>query len=182
MCGSSRLACLLPLLWACSADDAQVDAGQEAIVFASDFADYESWPAAYHFDPVVDASAPDGAPCTTPHNFSVPRDVFLKPTPSHGASAFPVGTMIVKEARVSPDPATWQVYAMVKRDETYAPGSGCVGWEWFELSLSNGTSEPQIQWRGATPPANAYQGCPSCASCHTSAQNDCVWMIPLESF
>ena len=42
---------------------------------------------------------------------------------------FAVGTMIVKETRPSDDPSTWTVYAMVKRDDAFNPGSGCVGWE-----------------------------------------------------
>jgi hypothetical protein len=172
---------------ACAPTDPPMpDAGQECIVFASDFAGYESWPTSYSVPAEADAAPPstDGG-CTSPHNFTVPRKVYINTTPPDGSTEFPVCTKIVKEALVTSDPSTWQVYGMVKQDNTFAPGSGCVGWNWLELTDStNGATpaNPTIVWQGANPPPNSYQGCQACSSCHTNAQNDCVWMIPLTSF
>lgn len=161
------------------------DAGS-VIVFASDFAGYESWQPSFHLDGNPDASPPDpDAGCTTPHDTTVPRELYLNGPPRAGSAGFAVGTMIVKETRPSDDPSTWTVYAMVKRDDDFNPGSGCVGWEWFELSVAgNGATpaQPQIQWRGAAPPASAYQGCTSCVSCHASSPNDCAWSLPTSDF
>jgi hypothetical protein len=112
--------------------------------------------------------------------------VYINTVPPDGSTEFPVCTKIVKEARVTSDPSTWQVYGMVKRDDgAYAPGSGCPGWEWFELTDStNGATpaNPSLVWGMANPPVGSYMGCQACSSCHTNAQNDCVWMIPLTGF
>jgi hypothetical protein len=173
-------------LAACAPTGSQPDAGEECIAFPSDFAGYESW-TSYSFPAEADAAPPDpDAGCTSPHNFAVPRVVYVNAVPPDGSTAFPACTKMVKEARVTNDPSTWQVYGMNKQDESsFALGSGCVGWDWYELSVAtNGTtpSNPGFVWQGANPPANSYQGCQSCASCHTNAQNDCVWMIPLSGF
>jgi hypothetical protein len=181
----SRIALLALGLAACAPTGGPPDAGQ-CIVYAPDFASYESWPTSFTFPAEPDAGTPSlDAGCTSPHNFSVPRTVYMKTIPPDGSTEFPACTMIVKETRVASDPSTWQVYAMVK-DGVTAPGDTCPNWEWFELddSTSSGASpaNPSFLWRGALPPSGSYQGCQSCSSCHTNAQNDCVWSVPLSSF
>jgi hypothetical protein len=175
----------LAFVCACAPPDNTGPDSGEVIKFACDFTSYESWQPSFHFDAVADASAPDldGGSCATPHNFTVPRDVYFNGAPPSGSTKFPVGTTAIKEARVTDDPSTWQIYAMVKRDDgSYNPGSGCEGWEWFELKPM-ATACPSIQWRGPTPPAGSYGNCPSCTSCHASSpQNDCIWGVPLSDF
>jgi hypothetical protein len=156
---------------ACAPDDPVEDAGTWAPV-PSDCENYESWTS---FDLGGDDAGAGGADACA-HLLDVPRTAYINKTPPHGSTEFPVGTMIIKEIKTTPDPSTWQVFAMAKRGGGFDPGSGCVGWEWYGLDAPDGGGGCHFQWSGTQPTANeAYASCGPCASCHSSAQsNDCV--------
>jgi hypothetical protein len=102
------------------------------------------------------------------------RTIFINHDPPHGATAFPTGTIIVKEV-VPDDGGTPQVFAMSKHGGDYNTG-GAIGWEWIELAYG---SEPvQIVWRGVSPPSNTGYGTipnGACNHCHKGgAPNDYV--------
>ncbi|MFT3838173.1 MAG: cytochrome P460 family protein [Myxococcaceae bacterium] len=109
------------------------------------------------------------------------RTIYLNKAPPHGATAFPVGTIMVKtvspdaDGGTTPDGGTLQIFAMAKRGGEYN-SDGAAGWEWFEL---NDTSQPaNWAWRGTQPPAGqGYGGVAGgqCNTCHMNAAgNDCV--------
>jgi hypothetical protein len=92
-----------------------------------------------------------------------------------GAKQFPVGTIIVKQARIQARPEG-QLFAMVKRGGRYNP-EGAHGWEWFELAERPDQSVA-IKWRGVNAP-NGEQYAPdphgTCNACHGEAKaNDYV--------
>ncbi|RYZ01408.1 MAG: hypothetical protein EOO73_35715, partial [Myxococcales bacterium] len=88
---------------------------------------------------------------------------------------FPVGTIIVKQARIEARPEG-QLFAMVKRGGRYNP-EGAHGWEWFELAERPDQSVA-IKWRGVSAPdGEQYGGDPhgTCNACHGEAKaNDYV--------
>jgi len=146
------------------------DAGEAAfIALERDFTGYQSW---QKFDL-------GDQPADTVHLAGV-RTVYLNRAPPHGATAFPTGTLLVKELTPDVDGGTPQVFAMAKRGGDYN-AEGAVGWEWFELAP--GVSPPVFLWRGVTPPAGmSYGSVPggACNMCHTYAsQNDWVLGQPL---
>lgn len=98
------------------------------------------------------------------------RTVYLNRRPPHGATAWPVGTLIVKVVH-----ETDQIFAMAKRGEGYNE-DGARGWEWMELEEQLG--ELRIRWRGLGPPSGeGYFGdvAGSCNGCHSaSRENDYV--------
>jgi hypothetical protein len=143
------------------------------LAFAKDFEGFRSWP---HFDVTMDEDG--GAPHPQPRLIE-----YINRVPPHGSTAFPLRTIIVKEANSAPaSPPT----AMVKRGGNFNP-DGAVDWEWFDLVniAGGGTS---ILWRGVGPPVNqgGYGGDPNggCNDCHTPARNDCVLAtaLKLENF
>ncbi len=155
---------------ACAPDVHQADDAGEFVAFPSDFASYESWTS-------YDLGGGDGGMIgdACAHTANVPRVAFMNESPAHGSTAFPVGTMIVKQIRVTSDPSTWQVFAMAKRGGGFNAGSGCEGWEWYGLFAPDaGTG---FEWSGTEPNAGSpYASCGACTSCHSSAQNnDCVF-------
>jgi len=167
---------LLPLLFvaiaaavaACgsSGGDAPPDDANTFLAFASTFQDYRSWES---FTLSSDAIA------NSPHT-SGQRVVYLKPRPPHGATSFPLATVIVKEFA---DQA--KIFAMVKRGGDFN-ATGAHGWEWFELTRAD-SGAVAISWRGVGPPAGEqYGGDPNggCNGCHGTAQsNDYVKDAPL---
>lgn len=141
------------------------DAGAETFVpFASDFAGYTRW---------EKFELPGGIAQLSSH-LAGDRTLYLNRRPPSGATAFAVGTLIVKTT-------TMQIFAMAKRGGNYN-ADGAVDWEWLELE---GTPEqPFIRWRGLGPPnGEAYGGVGNsgCNNCHSGAwENDFVQSPPLQ--
>jgi hypothetical protein len=138
------------------------DAPDTFLAFSSTFAAFRSWPA-FHSDGPAD----DG---TFPVDVLGPRTQYLSAVPPHGATEFPVGTMIV-EARES---GAQKIFAAVKRGGGFNAG-GATDWEWFELS----GPPVAIVWRGVGPPiGDTYGGDPDggCNACHArcGAANDFI--------
>ncbi|CAN5741750.1 hypothetical protein BH09MYX1_BH09MYX1_31890 [soil metagenome] len=131
------------------------------IAFGEDFAAYRTWSS---FEITVDAA---------PGNDHLvgPRRVFYNQLPPPGSTAFPVGTILVKESGDG-DLPTRHVFAMVKRGGGFnAIAGGALDWEWFELV--NDTSGNVIMlWRGEGPPNGDAYGSGTtggCNACHGGA-------------
>ena len=134
------------------------------VAFASDFAPYASWQSYYVGD------SAEGV------DLNGPRTVYINELPPHGATQFPVGTMIVKVVKVDATPQNWQMFALVKRGRLRR--GGAPNWEWFGLSIDT-AGNVAIDWRGTGPPPDGGYGSDglslSCLSCHSfSASNDYV--------
>jgi hypothetical protein len=146
---------------ACGGTPAPDVAPGEFVAFGNDFQSFLTWPS----EMLNDASAV-GAP-----HAAGPRTIFINHEPPPGATAFPVGTIIVKRTEVD-----GKLLARAKRGGTFNP-SGAVGWEWFELTAS-AQGAVAIRWRGFGPPlGEAYGGDPKagCNACHKlAAANDYV--------
>jgi hypothetical protein len=102
-----------------------------------------------------------------------PRTEYINHAPPHGSSAFPVGTLIVKEVGAS-DPKNHHIFAMAKRGCGFN-AAGAKDWEWFELTES--PPGATVLWRGVGPPAGeTYGGDPTgCNTCHAACtDNDSV--------
>ncbi len=95
--------------------------------------------------------------------------------PERKGREFPVGTIIVKQARLEARPEG-QLFAMVKRGGGFN-AHGAVGWEWFEL-VERGDKTVAIKWRGVSAPSGeSYGNDPhgTCNVCHAEAKaNDFV--------
>jgi hypothetical protein len=156
--------------------DASLDGGFEGgipfIAESSDFTGFRSW----HSIAITSDLAPGDS------HINGPRHVFINHIPPPGSTAFPVGTVIVKET--DPGPLTQRtVFASVKRGGGYDP-TGDVNWEWFSLqNLANGTES--ILWRGPGPSSGGVYGngaLGGCNSCHGAAKaTDYVFTPQLEA-
>ena len=115
-----------------------------------------------------------------------PLQVYWNQSPPHGSTAFPVGTIIVKETEEA-DITQRIVFAMVKRGDGYNSG-GANGWEWFSLQNDADGCTVEILWRGPLAPIGetyANQAIGDCNGCHGLASaNDYVWddALQLSSF
>jgi hypothetical protein len=152
------------------------DAPAVFIAFTSTFAGFRAWPSVHDPGPADDGSFPA--------DVLGPRTQYLNQPPPHGATEFPIGTVIV-EAR---ETGAMNIFAAVKRGGDFNL-TGARNWEWFELSEAGATGEPLIVWRGYGPPNNAmYGGDPngSCNTCHIACggANDyvCSPELQLTSF
>lgn len=149
--------------------------GDTFIAFSSNFSGFRTWESF----PVPPGSG------VGPVHLTGPRTEYLNRAPAHGAAAFPVDTIIVKESEVGDLPER-KVFAMVKRGGDYNE-SGARDWEWFELKNVD-DQEVTIIWYGVGPPAGEmYGGDPKagCNSCHVaSGKNDFVQSaaLSLEGF
>jgi hypothetical protein len=139
------------------------------IAFGSDFKGYHGWT---NYDVTNDAALAgihDGSTVTE----------YIKTLPPSGLTAFPIGTIIVKEATGGTIPH--ELFAMVKRGGGF--NAALPGWEWFELSnVDDGTDSVQIVWRGFGPPKGDMYGGDSgsgCNTCHLACNNDGVCATPL---
>jgi len=134
------------------------------VALASDFQPYASWTSYY----VGDVPDPNGV------DLSGPRTVYINKLPPHGATEFPVGTMLVKVIETQPDPTTWQMFALVKRGGGFDQ-DGAPNWEWFGLS-TDATGQVFIDWRGTGPPPDGGYGgitdALSCVFCHVNAKSN----------
>jgi hypothetical protein len=137
--------------------------GASFLAFASAFEGFRTWP-----------STPlSGEPIAESPHTSGPRVVYVNRAPAAGSTAFPVGTVIVKElAGTAADPP--KIFAMVKRGAGFN-SAGAAGWEWFELQAASAAPESPVAivWRGVGPPlGEMYGGDPNggCNGCHTGAR------------
>jgi hypothetical protein len=169
LCGIAVVASVL--VGGCGGSGAgDTDAGAPAtfVAYESNFDDFHQWSSAPAASTGDDAG--DGL-----HGLG-PLRVYWNEAPPHGADAFPVGTIIVKETEES-DVTARTVFAMVKRGDGFNSG-GANGWEWFSL-IDNTDGSVSILWRGVVaPPGQTYsnQKIGDCNGCHLSAaSNDCVW-------
>ena len=137
------------------------------IAYTKDFADYRSWPS----NTIIDAQ-PSGMT-----HVGGTRTIYINQLPTADATAFPVGTIIVKETA-----ADGRIFAQVKRGGGYNI-TGAVDWEWYELGITTNNAIG-IKWSGFGPPAGEqYGGDPNgtCNSCHLAGKtNDYVmasWLL-----
>ena len=133
------------------------------IAFANDFVGFHDWQA---FDVTKDA-----APGTVHPDAMLIE--YLNESPPSGSTAFPVGTIIVKEGTDGPVVGR-RYFAMAKRGGTFN-AAGATGWEWFELENLTGGGV-RVIWRGEPPLGDMYGGDPNstCNSCHVQCGNDAV--------
>jgi hypothetical protein len=153
---------------ACSgATSGDADAGDVCFeAFQADLTDFRAW-TSYSYD--VDAAIAGNV------HFTGPRTEWIRKTPPHGSTAFPVGTLIVKEI-YGVDQDSHHIFAMAKRGCGFNAG-GAAGWEFFELSEGLDDRQPlTILWRGTAPPAGeTYAGNSGCNVCHAACtDNDSV--------
>jgi hypothetical protein len=135
----------------CTKSEAPATDGGIFLAFASDFADFRSWPSN-----TTDIPVDEGAT-----HVAGPRTIYINQFPPTGATSFPIGTMIVKVTETD-----GRIFGRAKRGGNFNP-SGAVNWEWFELL--EGADGVSIRWHGFGPPAGeAYGGDPSggCNGCH----------------
>jgi Cytochrome P460 len=157
----------------CSSGGAS-DAGAPAefVPFASSFQGFHDW---------------SNAPATAPGDASDglhgvgPLQVYWNESPPHGATSFPVGTIIVKETEQA-DPTQRTIFAMVKRGGGFNSG-GANGWEWFSLQNDPDGGVTPL-WGNVVAPAGetyANQVIGDCNGCHALvAGNDYVWDSALQ--
>ena len=142
-----------------------LDGNQTFVAFPATFQSFRTWTSFHDQGP-----ADDG---TFPAAVLGPRTQYINHAPPHGASEFPVGTVIV-EARESGD---MNIFAGVKRGGDYNK-AGAVKWEWFELTEDATTKAVAVLWRGTAPPAGGYGGgiTAGCNECHVAcgSTNDYV--------
>jgi hypothetical protein len=153
----------------------------EYVAYASSFDCFQSWNSAAAVPSPGDDDAGDGL-----HGIG-PLQAYWNQSPPHGSTAFPVGTIIVKETQEA-DVTQRIVFAMVKRGDGYNTGANVAnGWEWFSLQ-NNTDGSVDILWRGLVAPAGqtyAGQAIGDCNGCHSAASaNDSVWdeALQLSSF
>ena len=131
------------------------------------FADFRSWSSNSIDSPVASGST----------HVSGPRTVYINQLPAADATAFPKGTVIVKETFTD-----GKIFAQVKRGGGFN-ATGAINWEWFELQEQDNAI--LIQWRGFGPQSgqDMYGGDAkgACNDCHVIAQpNDYVlapWLL-----
>jgi len=130
------------------------------IAFAKDFNGFRTWPSHTFESP----------PTATTHVGGV-RTVYINQLPAPEATAFPLGTLIVKETA-----SDGKLFARVKRGGGYNK-TGAVDWEWFELE-ETATGAVVVRWHGFGPPVGEmYGGDPNsgCNLCHKAVPaNDYV--------
>lgn len=155
-----------PLVAGCGESTAT---GPTFIAFASHFQGYRTWEVTSIADPgPPPVSSPDGGVDT---HFGGPRKVYLNKRASPGAAEYPVGTLLVKDVLLGGGSRT---FALAKRSATYNT-SGALGWEFFELRVSESGAVTDLKWRGLGPPLGDGDGDPygvdgGCNACHGAAR------------
>jgi hypothetical protein len=136
----------------------------------------------YHERPSFDVSGE--AALIGIHDGSVITE-YINQLPPSGATEFPLGTIIVKEA--TGGTMAHELFAMVKRGGGF--NSGAPGWEWFELeNLSDGKDGVKIVWRGFGPPVgeeyggDAEGGCNKCHGACSGNDSVCSSALQLANF
>jgi len=142
--------------------------GQQAqsfVAFERDFQGFREWP----------GGAFEEKPARGQTHYAGDQRYFIHGPDRDEAREFPVGTIIVKQARIEARPEG-QLFAMVKRGGDYN-GKGARGWEWFELAEREDKSVG-IKWRGVSAPNGETYGVDphgTCNECHGTAKaNDFV--------
>jgi hypothetical protein len=154
---------------ACSSgegDSSSISASSNScfLAFAAQFDGFRSW-TSYHYEGTDEG---DGGV-----HVAGPRTEYVNRPPPRGSTAFPVGTIIVKEVGAG-DPANHHLFAMAKRGCDFN-AQGAKDWEWIELTEA--APGATVLWRGVGPPAGeTYGGDPTgCNSCHAACtDNDSV--------
>lgn len=142
-----------------SAESNQTTTGDTFLAFATTFQGFRGWTS-------VHSDGPD------PIKFSSiagPRTEYINRLPARGATAFPVGTVIV-EVHEGGD---GKIFARVKRGGGFN-SSGALDWEWFELAEA-ATGEVTITWRGFGPPVGESYGGDAtggCNGCHSGFRDN----------
>lgn len=136
----------------------------------------------YHENPSFDVSGE--AALIGIHDGSVITE-YINRLPPSGATEFPLGTIIVKEA--TGGTTAHELFAMVKRGGGF--NSGAPGWEWFELqNLDDGKDGVKIVWRGFGPPVgeeyggDAEGGCNKCHGACSGNDSVCSSALQLTNF
>jgi hypothetical protein len=169
------------LAWGCSSSDASstdADAGVTSAVFASTFYGFHDWPVSVVALPAADAGVTDAV------HTMMPLQAYMNKIPPHGSTAFPLGTVIVKEVNMG-DLTTRTIFAMVKVGDDFN-STGAVNWKWCDLSNTDDPTFPvNINWCGYGPPlgtVDSYGGnVNTCNDCHVlAASNDYVWTEALQ--
>jgi hypothetical protein len=167
----SGLYAALPILAACGQGGGgrtvtDGDAGPQAqfVALQGDFACYRTWESADGGTMAI-----DGLAIALPAQ----RTIYANFLPPAGSTAFPEGTILVKET------AGAQTFAMAKRGGGFNPSVD--DWEWFELTVAPTSPptacKPVINWRGTAPPVGTVYGgqFTQCSGCHAmAADNDNV--------
>lgn len=126
------------------------------IAFSSSFQGFREWTSFHSEGP---------APGTQPDDILGPRTHYINTLPPHGATEFPVGTIVIEAM----ENGSGHIVAAVKRGGGY---NGGRDWEWFEIQ----EAPTAILWRGLGPPnGESYGGDPDgCNTCHAAcgAGND----------
>jgi hypothetical protein len=154
--------------------DAEPPPPSTLIAFASSFDGFRQWTAFHDDGPPAGTVAVDALG---------PRTQYLNRIPDHGATSWPVGTIIVEQRESGQRP----IFAGVKRGGGFNSGNpGAPGWEWFELSETP-QGKVAITWRGLGPPdgSESYGGSDRCNLCHAvCAENDyiCSPILQLSQF
>jgi len=152
VCIARPLAGLCVLLGACAshAGPPTHDAGPSFIAADGDFEGFTAWES---FDGGTEPA--DSLPGIAQ------RTLYLNHRPPHGATEYPLGTIIVKTTDGQ------QTFAMAKRGGGFN-SDGALNWEWFELATAT-TGSVEIVWRGPAAPASVPYGRPgsvTCNQCH----------------
>jgi hypothetical protein len=162
--GPAIAVALAAAIWGAGCDgtpDEGAGDGGLFVAFAADFAGFSSW---------EKHTIENGGALGLSH-VAGPRTIFINRLPPPDATAFPVGTMIVKVTD-----ADGKIFARAKRGGTFN-ATGAAGWEWFEL-IETAQHDVVIKWRGVGPPiGEVYGGDPNagCNACHKAAvTNDSV--------
>jgi hypothetical protein len=144
----------------------------EFVAYTANFNGFHEWSSA---PATANVGAAEGIHATGP------LQVYWNQSPPHGATSFPVGTIIVKETQET-DVTQRQAFAMVKRGNGFNSG-GANGWEWFSLQEADDGCVA-VLWRGVAPlSTESYANEPvgDCNGCHVQAtSNDSVWDVPLQ--
>ncbi len=134
----SRLATAAFVFSACAFTSSACSSGPGPVFIATDedFAPFRSWERVALGDQPLSGHPPG------------PRFGYLNHRAPAGASAYPVGTIIVKTVEPSSDFTQWDVFAMVKRGGNFN-AMGAKNWEFFRLKIDPGGT-PYILSRGIT--------------------------------
>jgi hypothetical protein len=98
---------------------------QTFVALDSDFAPFRTWERVALGDAPLMGHPPG------------PRFGYLNHRARKGATAYPLGTIVVKTIEPSAAPETWEIFAMAKRGGDFNP-AGARDWEFFRLKFFHG--------------------------------------------
>ena len=139
--GALALAALLAASCDDGASEPPPESGPVFLANATSFAGFTAW-----------RSWPIESPTPTPETSDIRARIYANQLPPADLDPrrFPVGTIFIKTFESDLPMSTWIVHAMVKRGGFYNVEGGAVGWEYFELRLTD-AGAPIILWRGTGP-------------------------------